>query len=906
MDLDQTTQKRPAARRDGDVVLRDGSTVHIRVMTRADEVGLCSLLNSLSEESRWLRFYCVQNSAGLAAEAHREANLDHAFGLIACSGDEERVVGHAFYAALDEQRAEVAFTIANDFQRRGLGTILLCQLADVAAANGIKVFEADVIAANHAMLHVFRESGFPIEVNASTGQLHVVFPTSFTDEARQQFERRESISAVNALKLFFEPRAVAVIGASRQRGTIGGEIFHNLLSYGFNGPVYPVNPTATTIEDVKAYPSIETVPGPVDLAVIVVPAAKVVEVASECARKGVKALVVISAGFSETGAEGKKRQAELVNVCRNTGMRLIGPNCMGIVNTNPAVLLDATFAPGSPPRGRVGFSSQSGALGLAIMEFANSLGLGISTFVSVGNKADISGNDLLRYWEADDDTEVILLYLESFGNPKKFSEIARRVGRKKPIAVVKSGRSAAGARATSSHTGALLAASDVTVDALFRQSGVVRTDTLAELFDVAALFANQPLPNGNRVAIITNAGGPAILCADACEARGLEIPVLSDSSQARLRAFLPAGASVGNPVDMIASAPAEHYRKAIEIAGSDPNIDSLIVIFTPPLVTRANDVARCIIEAVEHIDKNKPVLSVFLSAQQAPQELRTGKLNIPSYSFPETAAIALARATRYREWRERRETYPAKFADIRADEAASVVASALARGEGWLFPDEVAKIFSCYGLPLIAQRVVTTAEEAAAAAEEFGGEIALKVIAPGLLHKTEAGAVRLHLSGREAVRKAALEMSERLNSRGLTPSGFIVQQMAQHGIEMLVGVVHDPQFGPVIACGAGGVQVELLKDVSIRLTPLSNEDAREMIRELKTYPLLTGFRGSVACDVAALEEGLLRVSAMVDDIPQIAELDCNPFVVHESGATILDARMRVTAVEPRPLVGARR
>ena len=906
MDLDQITQKRTAARRDGDVVLRDGSTVHIRVMSRADEVGLCSLLNSLSEESRWLRFYCVQNSAGLAAEAHREANLDHAFGLIACSGDEERVVGHAFYAALDEQRAEVAFTIANDFQRRGLGTILLCQLADVAAANGIKVFEADVIAANHAMLHVFRESGFPIEVNASTGQLHVVFPTSFTDEARQQFERRESISAVNALKLFFEPRAVAVIGASRQRGTIGGEIFHNLLSYGFNGPVYPVNPTATTIEDVKAYPSIETVPGPVDLAVIVVPAAKVVEVASECARKGVKALVVISAGFSETGAEGKKRQAELVNVCRNTGMRLIGPNCMGIVNTNPAVLLDATFAPGSPPRGRVGFSSQSGALGLAIMEFANSLGLGISTFVSVGNKADISGNDLLRYWEADDDTEVILLYLESFGNPKKFSEIARRVGRKKPIAVVKSGRSAAGARATSSHTGALLAASDVTVDALFRQSGVVRTDTLAELFDVAALFANQPLPNGNRVAIITNAGGPAILCADACEARGLEIPVLSDSSQARLRAFLPAGASVGNPVDMIASAPAEHYRKAIEIAGSDPNIDSLIVIFTPPLVTRANDVARCIVEAVEHIDKNKPVLSVFLSAQQAPQELRTTKLNIPSYSFPETAAIALARATRYREWRERRETYPAKFADIRADEAASVVASALARGEGWLFPDEVAKIFSCYGLPLIAQRVVTTAEEAGAAAEEFGGEIALKVIAPGLLHKTEAGAVRLHLSGGEAVRKAALEMSERLNSRGLTPSGFIVQQMAQHGIEMLVGVVHDPQFGPVIACGAGGVQVELLKDVSIRLTPLSNEDAREMIRELKTYPLLTGFRGSAACDVAALEEGLLRVSAMVDDIPQIAELDCNPFVVHESGATILDARMRVTAVEPRPLVGARR
>ncbi|HEX5882999.1 MAG TPA: GNAT family N-acetyltransferase, partial [Pyrinomonadaceae bacterium] len=846
-------------RRDGDVVLRDGSTVHIRVMRASDEAGLCALLTSLSEESRWLRFYCLQNSAGLAAEAHREANLDQAFGLVACSGDDERVVGHAFYAALDEQRAEVAFTIANEFQGRGLGTILLCQLAEVAAANGIKVFEADVVAANHTMLHVFRASGFPIEVSANAGQLHVVFPTSFTDEARKQFERRDSIASVNALKLFFEPRAVAVIGASRQRGAIGGEVFHNLLSYGFKGPVYPVNPSASEIENVPAYPSIEAIPGPVDLAVIVVPAAKVIEVAAACARKNVKALVVISAGFSETGKEGKARQAELMSVCRGAGMRLIGPNCMGIANTNPGVLLDATFAPGVPPRGRVGFSSQSGALGLAIMEFASSLGLGISTFVSVGNKADISGNDLLRYWEADDDTDVILLYLESFGNPKKFSEIARRVGRKKPIAVVKSGRSAAGARATSSHTGALIAASDVTVDALFRQAGVVRTDTLAELFDVASLLSNQPLPEGPRVGIVTNAGGPAILCADACEARGLEVPVLSESSRARLRAFLPAGASVGNPVDMIASAPADHYRKAIEIVGNDDNVDSLIVIFTPPLVTRADDVGKAIVEALPQIEKSKPLLSVFLSSQPAPEELGGSAIRIPSYSFPETAAIALARATRYQQWRERRETYPARFEDIRADEAAAIVAAALTRGEGWLRPDEVGGLLSCYGLPLIEQRVVTNAEEAGAAAEQIGGEVALKAIAPDVLHKTEAGAVRLHLTGGDAVRAAAHEMHEVLNSRGHAPSGFVVQRMAQRGVEMLVGVVHDPQFGPVVACGAGGVQVELLKDVSVRLTPLSNEDAAEMIRALKTYPLLTGFRGSVIADVAALEEGLLRV-----------------------------------------------
>lgn len=894
-----------AAHRDGDVVLRDGSTVRVRVMRPADEPGLLALLQSLSEESRWLRFYSSASGSALATEARREATLDQTFGLLALSGAEERVVGHAFYVVVDEHRAEVAFTIANDFQGRGLGTMLLGQLAEVAAANGIQTFEAEVVAANHKMLHVFRASGFPIEVNATAGQLHVTFPTSFSQDAIKRFEQRETVAAVNALKLFFNPRAVAVIGASRQRGTIGGEIFHNLLSYGFNGPVYPVNPTAEVVQSVPAYRSVEAIPGPVDLAIIVVPAKRVVEVVAECGRKGVKALVVISAGFSETGGVGQEGQAELLRVCRASGMRLIGPNCMGIANTDPEVLLDATFAPGVPPQGRVGFSSQSGALGLAIIEYANSLGLGISTFVSVGNKADISGNDLLRYWESDDGTDVILLYLESFGNPKKFSQIARRVGRKKPIVVVKSGRSAAGARATSSHTGALIAASDVTVDALFRQAGVIRTDTLAELFDVASLLANQPLPRGHRVGIITNAGGPAILCADACEARGLEVPVLSQESQDKLRTFLLPSASATNPVDMIASASADDYRNAIEIVAADKNVDALIVIFTPPLVTRAEDVARAIVAAVKTFDGSKPVMAVFLSAQGTPQELRSADFNIPSYAFPETAAIALARAARYREWRERPETVAPEFGDLQKDEAAAVVADALGRGAGWLTAEETAKLCYCYGLPLVEQRIAHGLEEAVEAAEELGGEVALKAIAPGVIHKTEAGAVRLHL-GPEQIRQAATEMAKRLETLGQSPTGFVVQRMAQSGVEMLVGVVHDPQFGPVVACGAGGVQVELLRDVSIRLTPLSKEDASEMIRSLKTYPLLTGFRGAPACDVAALEEGLLRLSTMVDDLPQIAELDLNPFMVHQQGATILDARIRVAAVEPRPLLGVRR
>lgn len=890
---------------DGDVVLRDGSTVRVRVMRTDDEEKLLALFQSLSEEAAWWRFFSVIRGSALAAEAHREVTLANSFALVASTGPDDQLVGHAFYAVIDQNRAEVAFTIADDFQGRGLGTILLGQLAEVAAANGIQIFEAEVVASNHAMLHVFRESGFPIEVSAAAGQLHVTFPTTFTRDAIDRFDRREALTAVNALKLFFNPRAVAVIGASRKRGTIGGEIFHNLLSFGFQGPVYPVNPTSDVVQSVPAYASVEAIQGPVDLAVIVVPAAHVLGAAASCGRKGVKALVVISAGFSETGKEGQARQAELLRVCREAGMRLIGPNCMGIANTDLSVRLDATFAPTEPPHGRVGFSSQSGALGLAIMEYANSLGLGLSTFVSVGNKADISGNDLLRYWESDENTDVILLYLESFGNPKKFSQIARRVGRKKPIVVVKSGRSTAGARATSSHTGALIAASDITVDALFRQAGVIRTDTLAELFDVASLLANQPLPPGNRVAIITNAGGPGILCADTCEARGLEVPLLSENAQSRLREFLLPGASASNPVDMIASAPAEHYGRAIEAVLTDPNIDALIVIFTPPLVTTAGDVARSIVEAVNRTAKDKPILTVFLSPEAVPEELRRSQPHIPSFAFPETAAIALARAARYHDWREQPESWPPAFEDLRRDEAAAIVATALLRGDGWLTADEIEKLFSCYGLPLIEQKIVVSPDQVGEVAEQFAGEVALKVIAPDVIHKTEAGGVQLHLRGAAQVRDAANKMKKQLHARGHAPTGFLVQRMAEAGVEMIVGVVHDRQFGPVVACGAGGVQVELLRDVSVRLTPLSKEDASEMIRSLKTYPLLTGFRGRPSYDVAALEDGVLRVSVLVEDIPQIAELDCNPFVVHQQGATILDARVRVTAVDPRPLLGVR-
>jgi acetate---CoA ligase (ADP-forming) len=705
-------------------------------------------------------------------------------------------------------------------------------------------------------------------------------------------EQSEASEIIGAVKAFFNPRSVAVIGASRRRGTISGELLHNILSYEFNGPVYPVNAVSPVVQSIVAYPTVEDIPGPVDLAVIVVPAVNVLEVARQCARKKVRALVVISAGFAEAGTAGREAQDELVSICRNAEMHLIGPNCMGIISTDPDVRLNATFAPNPPFGGSIGFMSQSGGLGLAIMDYAGALGLGFSTFVSVGNKSDISGNDLILFWEKDPRTQLILLYLESFGNPRKFSRIARRVARTKPIIAVKSGRSPAGARATSSHTGALIAASDVTVDALFRNSGVIRTDTLEEMFDVAALLSSQGVPKGRRVGILTNAGGPGILCADACAAEGLEVPSFTEETRKKLSKLLPAEASIANPVDMIASATADQYRKAMEIIGSDPTIDAVVVIFIPPLVTRAEDVAEAIVDGARALDRDKPVLTVFMQSRGVPDELRSADVRVPSYSFPENAARALARVVRYGEWLSRPSSQPS-FDNIRRQDCAVIIERVGKNGGGWLEPLDVWTILNAYGLPVLDQRVVSSPEEAVAAATELGGRVALKAIAPGLVHKTDAGAVRLNLLPSE-VELAAREMSERVGTSHSRVNGFILQRMADSGAEMIVGVVHDPQFGPVVACGAGGIMVELMKDVSVRLTPLSREDAVAMIHELKTYPLLEGYRGSPPRDVAALEDVILRIGALVDDFPGIAELDLNPVLVHERGATIVDARIRIS------------
>ena len=881
---------------DVDAVLRDGSTVHVRPITPADQEELARFLSSLSDESRLFRFFSPVKDVSWAAKAFVEVDYRSRHGLVALHGDPERIVGHGFYAASGAGRAEVALEVADELQGKGLGTALLGYLAAAADAAGIGIFEAEVMPQNHKMLGVFRDSGFRLSTRSAAGVIRVEFPTSATEAAQRRFDEREHLSAVSAMKRFFEPASIAVIGASRKRGSIGGEVFRNLLDSDFPGPVYPVSPHPV-VQSVPAYPTVEDVPGEVDLAVIVVPAAAVVEAARGCARKGVAALVVISAGFAETGPEGRRRQQELVEVCRQSGMRLIGPNCMGILNTEPAHRMNATFAPSFPPAGRVGFMSQSGALGLAVIDKARGLGLGISTFVSVGNKGDISGNDLLEYWEDDPATDVLMLYLESFGNPRRFSRLARRITRRKPVLVTKSGRSAAGARATSSHTGALLASSDVTVDALFRQSGVIRGETLSEMFDVANLLATASPPAGDRVGILTNAGGLGILCADACAAAGLEVPELSEGTRRALAGFLPAEASLGNPVDMIASATAHDYERALEVMASGGDLDALIVIFIPPLVTRAAEVAQAIRRGVRKLEGRLPVLAVFTSAEGAPEALTEAR--IPVYTFPEEAARALGRVRGWARLRDLPEESPPVLEGLRRDEAHGLVAEWLAAGGGWLGPEETFRLLDCYGIPLAPWRIARRAEEAAAAARELGGSVALKAYGPELLHKTEAGAVRLGLSPDEVAVEAG-ELLERLR-----PAGLVVQSMIPSGVELIVGMVQDPVFGPVVACGAGGTAVELLKDVSVRLSPLTERDARKMLEELATYPLLTGYRGRPRADVPALVDTLLRVSALVEDQQSIAELDLNPLVVLPEGALAADARVRLEALPPRAPAGSR-
>ena len=870
-----------------DVILRDGGTLRLCTPTRGYADALLAFFGGLSQRSLYLRFHGFPQLSPRLVESLVEPDWRERGALLGALVDEdgEQVVAVANYVRLrDRKLAEAAFAVADEHQGRGIGTRLLEQLAARAAEVGIERFVAYVLPDNRAMLGVFESAGFELTRELEGGEVEVQFPIARTESYSEHVEARDHEAVVASLEPFFQPRSVAVIGASKRHGSIGGELFRNILAGDFAGTAYPVNRDGEPVAGVRAYASIEEIPDAVDLAVITLPGAVVIEAAEQALRKGVRALVVISAGFAEIGSDGLERQEQLLGLVRSYGARLIGPNCLGIAVAGPS--LNATFAARSAPAGNIGFSSQSGALGLALLEAAASRGLGLSAFVSIGNKADVSTNDLLEWWEDDETTEVVLMYVESFGNPRRFGRLARRVARTKPILALKSGTTATGQKAASSHTAAL-AGSEVAVDALFHQAGVIRASSLEELVDVAALLANQPEPNGRRVAVLTNAGGLGILCADACEAAGLNLPDLGSETRSALSGLLSPEASVGNPVDMLGGATAKTYASALPLLLVDPQVDAVVVLFVPTVNATADDVAEAINRATARAATEKPVLAVVLNANGIPAALRSEEARVAAFLYPESAARALGRLAERAEWLRRPHGTVPSLEGIDRDAAERVVERALGGGgDGWLTPADTRELLLAYGLPLVPERMAGSADDAVGAAREIGFPVVVKTAVPGA-HKTEVGGIALDLRDADAVRAAADRIAGPL----------IVQPMIGGGAELLAGVVQDPVFGPLVGFGPGGVFAELIGEASFRIAPLTDRDAEELVQGGKAGRLVRGFRGAPAADGAALADVLLRLARLGEDIPTVAELDLNPVLALPDSCVVVDARVRVQRPE---------
>jgi acetyl coenzyme A synthetase (ADP forming)-like protein len=861
-----------------DVILREGTTLRLRPPTAADGDAALALFGRLSQRSLYFRFHSLPIVSRALVDPFLDPDWHSRGSLIAVVDEEgiESVVAIANWIRLrDPRRAEIAFAVDDDYQGRGVGTRLLEQLAELAGESGVEEFVALVLPENLAMLEVFSRAGFDVAREFSGGEVEVRFPIAATERYRARVDERDHKAVMASLLPFFQPGSVAVFGASPRSGSIGGAVVRNVVEDGFAGPVYAVNRSGEPVAGVPGFRSVADLPEPPDLAVICLPAELVEQAADAVLRRGTRALCVISAGFAETGAEGAERERRLLAAVRARGARLIGPNCLGL--SSAASRLNATFAPHGFPPGRIGFASQSGALGLALLERANERALGFSAFVSTGNKADVSSNDLLEYWEDDAGTDVVLLYLESFGNPRKFARVARRVSGTKPILALKSGVSAAGARAASSHTAAL-AGSEAAVNALFHEAGVIRSDSLEELLDAATLLSHEPLPRGKRVAVLTNAGGLGILCADACEAAGLELTALSKETTEALRGLLPAAASVSNPVDMLGSATAALYEHALALLLQDAGVDAVIVLFVPAATIAAGDVAAAIESA--GAGREKPVVRVLM-AEKAPPA---------SFAYPESAARALARAAEQAAWLRRPAGSIPTLDGINEAAARSVIEEALSETDDvWLAPVEARVLLEAYGVPLVTERVAGAASEAVSAAQAIGYPVVVKTAAAGV-HKTERGGVALDLRDDDSVRAAVTRIG----------MPVVVQPMAQGDAELLAGVVQDPVFGPLVGFGPGGVLAELIGEAVFRIALITDVDAEELITGGKAGRLVAGFRGKPALDKDALTDLLHRLSRLAVDLPEVAELDLNPIIARSDGCVAVDARVRVQRLERRP------
>ncbi len=886
------------------MILRDGSTATVRTTRPDDREALSAFFGSLSDQSKIQRFFGRTVPSAKMIESFCDSSKPRASLTLIVTRLAEpppRIIAAGSYIARDETTAEVSLTVDDAFQGKGIGTLLLERLALLAVANGFRQFWAVTMLENRPMLDVFRDSGFDCRTKTDRGYVEIDLSVIPSEASVARAELRDRVSTTASLLPFFQPRSVAVIGASRNPANIGGRIFTALTANGFRGPIYPINPHASSIGSLTAYPSLRSLPQNVDLAVVAVSRDAVLQVIDDCAARGVRAVIVISAGFAESGDVGRELQKRLLEKIRGYGMRMVGPNCLGLLNADPAVRLNASFAPDFPPFGPVAFCSQSGALGLAIISLARERELGLSSFVSVGNKADISGNDMLQCWEEDKNTGVILLYLESFGNPRRFARIAQRVSRHKPIVAVKAGRTGAGRRAAGSHTAAL-AASDVAVDALFHQTGVIRAETLDEMFDIAAALSMQPLPAGRRVAILTNAGGLGILCADACEAAGLVVQELAEPTKDHLRKFLPSSASVANPVDMIASARTDDFREASEILLGAAEVDSLIALTIHVGIADIAAISQAVGAGVQaarkHGGKDKPALTCLMDRAHAGKPIRAGNEQLPNYAFPESAARVLGKLSHYAEWRNQPLSVVPDFDDIQPRAARALCRRALQEsGAGWLSAEDTRNVLSSFALPLPRSGICRTAEEAAGLAQDIGFPVALKLASRQIVHKSEFGGVQLNLHDETAVVKAFGEIRDRLVKENKLDAfdGVLVQPMIGGGVEVMVGVTQDPLFGPLIGFGLGGIHVEILKDVCFRVTPITDRDAAEMIQSIRGYRLLEGYRGHPPADIPAIEDLLLRVARLVEEVPEISELDLNPIIALPpgQGCLIVDARIGV-------------
>ncbi|MEV4065961.1 bifunctional acetate--CoA ligase family protein/GNAT family N-acetyltransferase [Nonomuraea dietziae] len=910
---------------EADVVLADGGTAHVRPIRPADADRLRAFYSRLSAESIYFRYFGPRPKLS-DREVAFFTNVDYVdrVALIATIGTE--MVAVVRYDRTAPGEAEVAFLVEDAHQGRGVASVMLEHLAATARERGIETFIADVLPANMKMMGVLRQVGYTAQSRFADGVVRMTLDLTPTETSDEVTASREHRAEARSIARLLTPGSVAVIGASREPGGVGQTVLRNLLAADFTGPVYPVHREVRAVAGVRAYPSVKDIDGEVDLAVLAVPADSVIDVVKECAEKGVRGLVVVSSGFGETGPKGRARQDELARIARAYGLRVVGPNCLGIANTDPAVRLNATLAATVPGRGRVGFFSQSGALGTALLQRVAQRGIGISSFVSAGNRADVSGNDLLQYWEEDEATEVILLYLESLGNPRKFARLARRISRRKPIVVVKSGGTTQGVPI--GHSASALRLPDSALSSLFDQAGVIRVDDLIQLFDVGQLLACQPLPAGPRVGLVTNSDALGLLAVDACVSAGLE---------------------PRPPVNLGAAAGAQEFGTALAGVLADPDVDAAVVIYMPPIPGDSASVAAELVRVSRAA--GKPVLATFEGQLGMPAELRTDPAalpergSVPSYAAPEEAVRALADVVRYALWRKQPAGAPPELDHIDTAFARTLVAQALthpsaeppASPEGTAAevpgstgqegsaadpvgtPAEVqpeespradagpveidpTELLACYGLTVWPAEIVQTSDDAVAAAERLGWPVVLKAADPEAAKR--AGTVRLGLTSPAAVRQAHADLAGQLGADVV----LAVQKMApQPAVPTVVNVLEDPAFGPVVSFGLGDVTARLLRDRGYRLAPLTAEDAAGLVRSVEAAPLLFGEYGYPPVAVGALQELLMRIGRLANDLPEVARLDLDPVLVGESEVFVLGARAVLRSPEgPRRDGGPRR